>query len=315
MGDNMIVGIGKYKYNWIEDWIKIPETPSGKQNGRTHGILVSGSNKIIIFNQADPAVLIYNLKGESLNSWGEKFGGAHGFTLVRSEGKEFLWLTDEFSGEVVKTDLEGNAVQKIHKPEISFYKDGKYSPTWVAEFEGEKRGNGDIWVSDGYGSNLVHRYDKRGNYIQTLTGEEGAGRFNCPHSLFVDYRKDDPELYIADRGNKRFQIYDLDGNYKRTFGTDILGCPCGGIVKDGLLHIPELCARIAILDEDDKLICYIGQNEETCIIPSWPNHPKELIQPGKFNSPHHLAVDNDHNIYIVEWIIGGRIIKLEKIYN
>ena len=313
LNENMIVGSEKFQYKWIENWVTIPNTPSGKLNGRTHGVVVTEENLIVIFNQAKPAILILDSDGNLINSWGERFGGAHGLTLIKTNGEEFLWLTDEFSGEVIKTDLKGKVVQSTEKPGTNYYNEEKYSPTWVTEFEEEKSGSGDIWVADGYGSSLVHRYDKNGNYIQTLNGEEGAGKFNCPHSLFIDYRKNEPELYIADRGNKRFQIYDLEGNFKRVFGEDILGCPCGGVVKDVVLYIPELCARIAVLDECDKLICYLGQNEATCNIPSWPNHPKELIQPGKFNSPHHLAVDENNNIYIVEWIIGGRITKLEKI--
>ena len=309
----MIIGSEIYQYEWIEDWVKIPNTPSGELNGRTHGVVITMENNIVIFNQANPAILIFDAEGILVNSWGEDFSGAHGLTLVKSNGEEFLWLTDEFSTEVIKTNLEGKVVQSIQKPEINFYGEGKYSPTWVSEFEIEKNGNGDIWVADGYGSSLVHRYNNKGIYLQTLNGEEGAGRFDCPHSLFIDYRKNEPELYIADRGNKRFQVYDLEGHFKRVFGKDILGCPCGGVVKDGLLYVPELCARLTVLDEDDKLVCYLGQNEATCNIPSWPNHPKELIQECKFNSPHHLAVDKNQNIYVVEWIIGGRITKLKRI--
>jgi DNA-binding beta-propeller fold protein YncE len=309
----MIIGLGNNKYEWIEDWVKIPDTPGGHLNGRTHGIVITHDNNIIIFNQANPAILIFNSNGELLNTWGNRFSGAHGLTLTKSNGNEYLWLTDEFSGEVIKTTLEGVAVLNIEKPALDIYRANKYSPTWIAEFEEVNHGNGDIWIADGYGSNLVHRYDINGNFIMTLTGDEGAGKFNCPHSLFIDYRKNEPELYIADRGNKRFQVYDLDGKFIRVFGDDFLGCPCGGVVKNDLLYVPELCARIAILDENDNLICYLGQNEETCNIPTWPNHPKELIQSGKFNSPHHLAVDDENNIYIVEWIIGGRIIKLKKI--
>jgi hypothetical protein len=311
--ENMIIGSEKFQYKWIENWVTIPDTPSGKLNGRTHGVVVTEENLIVIFNQANPAILILDADGNLIKSWGERFVGAHGLTLIKTDSEEYLWLTDKFSGEVLKTTLEGVEVLNVEKPALDIYKENKYSPTWVAEFEEEKNGNGDIWIADGYGSSLVHRYDKNGNYIQTITGEKGAGRFNCPHSLFFDYRKNEPELYIADRGNKRFQVYDLEGKFKRVFGDDFLGCPCGGIVKDDLLYVPELCARIAILDKEDNLICYLGQNENTCNIPTWPNHPKELIQPGKFNSPHHLAVDKNNNIYVVEWIIGGRITKLEKI--
>jgi hypothetical protein len=308
----MIIGKDNFKYSWIEDWVKIPETESGRKNGRTHGVVVTKNENVIIFNQADPAILIYNNAGELINLWGDRFHGAHGLTLVEEDGEELLWLTDEFSGEVVKTTLNGETILNIKKPDLPIYNSGNYSPTWASVNEERFGGNGDVWTADGYGSSLVHRYDKSGNYLSSLSGEEGAGKFNCPHSLFINRRNIEPELYIADRGNKRFQVYDLEGNFKREFGADIFGCPCGGIVKEDLLYVPELCARIAILDKNDKLITYLGQNEKTCDIPGWPNHKKELINEGKFNSPHDLAVDNAGNIYIVEWIIGGRITKLEK---
>jgi hypothetical protein len=309
----MQIGSGDFKYNWMENWAAIPETKSGKENGRTHGVVINKAGNIIVFNQADPGILVFDEKGDLINSWGERFSGAHGMTLVSENGSEYLWLTDQYSTEVVKTELDGAAILNIKKPAIDFYNTGKYSPTWVAQFEISRGGNGDIWVTDGYGSSLVHNYDREGNYKFTLTGDEEGLRFNCPHSLFIDYRKSEPELYIADRGNKKFQVYDLDGGYKRSFGEDFLGCPCGGIVKNNLLYVSELCARLAVLDENDKLITYLGQNEETCDISTWPNHPKELIKKGKFNSPHYLDVDDKGNIFVVEWIIGGRITKLEKV--
>lgn len=305
----MVIGSGEYIYNWIENWVTVP--PS--KNGRTHGIVTTKDDNIVIFHQSNPAVLIYDKKGNLINSWGDNFSGAHGMTLVNEDGVEYLWLTDEFSGEVVKTTLDGKTVLNINKPPLEVYNVEKYSPTWVAVFEEDKGGNGDIWLADGYGASLVHHYNKEGKYISTITGEEGASRFNCPHSLFFDYRKAEPELYIADRGNKRFQVYDITGKFKRSFGKDILECPCGGAIKDDLLYIPELCARLAVLDKNDNLLFYLGQNEQTCSIPGWPDHPKELLEKGKYNSPHYLALDKRNNIFVAEWILGGRITKLEYI--
>lgn len=57
----------------------------------------------------------------------------------------------------------------------------------------------------------------------------------------------------------------------------------------------------------------LGDTEQTRNIQGWPNHPKERIKPGKFNSPHSIAADSSGNLYIVEWISGGRITKLELI--
>jgi hypothetical protein len=309
----MIIGKDKYKYEWIEDWIKIPETKSGKENGRTHGVVVTESGDVVIFHQADPAVLRYDSSGKLLDAWGSRFLGAHGMTLVKEKDTEYLWLTDESTGEVLKTTLDGKTILSIEKPRLKIYEEGKYSPTWVAVNEEGFGGNGDIWVTDGYGMSCVHRYAKDGVYLNSLNGSEGkAGKFDCPHSIFLDTRKENPEMYIADRGNKRFQIYDLAGNYKGTFGADFLGCPCGASTFNDLLIVPELCARLAVLNCKDELICYLGQNERVCEIPGWPNHERKLIEAGKFNSPHAAAVDKDGNIYVVEWIIGGRVTKLVK---
>lgn len=305
----MRIGNGKYNFEWVDNWIKIPDTESGRLSGRTHGIAVSKSGNIIIFHQAEPAVLIYDESGKLLDTWG-KFLGAHGMTLVEEEGTEYLWLTDEFSGEVVKAALDGREILKIEKPDHKIYKTENYSPTWVAIDEESQGGNGDIWVSDGYGSSYIHRYDKSGNYIMSISGDEGsAGKFNCPHS--ISFFKE--ELFIADRGNKRFQVYDRDGKYIRTFGREDFGCPCGIIKYESGYLVPELCARLAFLNTDEKLTGFIGQNERVCEVKGWPDHPKELIQEGKYNSPHAAASDMFGNIFVVEWIKGGRVTKLQRI--
>ena len=35
----MKIGQGEFTYEWIEHWARIPETESGKANGRTHGVV------------------------------------------------------------------------------------------------------------------------------------------------------------------------------------------------------------------------------------------------------------------------------------
>ncbi|MFV1980831.1 MAG: hypothetical protein ACC655_06735, partial [Rhodothermia bacterium] len=170
------------------------------------------------------------------------------------------------------------------------------------------------WVADGYGSSYLHRYDKSGRYLSSLSGEEGAGRFDCPHGLWADMRSGVPELYVADRGNKRYQVYAMDGSFIRSYGSDYMTSPDGASSYPGAgLLVPELFARVTILDDDDRPVAYIGSNEEVCKIEGWPNHDPSLIQPGKFNSPHGAVADADGNIYVVEWIVGGRITKLSRV--
>ncbi|HMN31142.1 MAG TPA: 6-bladed beta-propeller [Caldilineaceae bacterium] len=310
-----IIGQQAARFQWVENWVRLPGTDSARANGRTHGVVISEQGYAIVFNQSNPAILVYDQTGALLDAWGDRFPGAHGLTLVKEGDAEYLWLTDSSTGEVVKTTLDGQPIMSIQRPTLRLYRQGaKYAPTWVAVHEESKGGNGDIWVTDGYGSNYIHAYDKAGNYLDSINGSEGgAGPFKCPHGIFIDYRKDEPELYIADRGNRRVQVYDIEGNFKRVFGAELLTSPCGFATSGELLLIPELRARIAILDSQDHLVCYLGENEAVCDVPGWPNHPAQLIQPGKFNSPHGITADAAGNLYIVEWIIGGRITKLVRL--
>jgi hypothetical protein len=301
-------------YEWIENWARTLDNESSRTNGRTHGVVVSETGLVIVFHQANPAVLVFDSDGKLQDAWGDRFQGAHGLTLTKETDGEYLWLTDQTSGEVVKMTLDGQAVMNIDRPNLPVYENGTYAPTWVAVNEERHGGNGDIWVTDGYGQNYIHRYDKTGRYLASINGEEGAaGAFKCPHGIWVDTRKPEPELYIADRGNRRVQVYSLDGAFKRVFGSDILTSPCGFVTHGDEVIIPELFARLTILDAHDALICYIGQNEEVVGVKGWPNHPAEMIAPGKFNSPHGMAADNAGNLFVVEWIIGGRITKLARV--
>ncbi len=94
---------------------------------------------------------------------------------------------------------------------------------------------------------------------------EGAGRFNCPHGIFIDRRKAEPELYVADRANHRVQVYDMEGRFKRSFGDNFLSSPRAFVTDGDLMVVAELRARLAVLDLDDNLVCYLGDNEDVCV--------------------------------------------------
>ncbi len=308
---DMNVAYNDRKFEWIDNWARVPDTPSARENGRTHGVAVTRDNTVVVFLQGDPAVVFFAPDGTQTKAWGDRFPGAHGLTLVEEDGHEFLWLTDERTGEVVKTTLDGETVLQLEKPPHPMYDTGSYSPTWVAVNEERFGGDGDIWLADGYGSSLVHRYDRDGTYRSTLTGEEGAGRFDCPHGLYVRHTGNTHELFIADRGNSRFQVYDATGGYLSSFGGGVLELPCMCFEYEGQLFVPELNARLTVLEPSGLLIGYVGSNEVVCQQPDWPNVPDDDIKPGKFNSPHSAAVDGEGNLYVVEWIVGGRITRLD----
>ncbi len=72
---------------------------------------------------------------------------------------------------------------------------------------------GNAYISDGYINSRVAKVDKDGNWLKSW-GERGngPGQFNTPHSIAVDAKNN---IYVADRGNHRIQVFDSDGNFER----------------------------------------------------------------------------------------------------
>ena len=307
-------------YRWMDRWATIPDTATARANGRTHGVCVTKDNNVIVFHQAENGLLTYDSKGILISAvGGNRWLGAHGLTLVEENGEEFLWLVDEFSSEVAKVTLDGKTVMTIQRPDHPAYAGGKYTPTWAAQ----NPDNGEVWVGDGYGASLVHRYDPSGHYLSTLTGHTGAGTFDSPHG--VAFRKTPDgrtELWITDRANSCMQVFDGDGKFLRASKACHSPC-CFSFLGDKVL-VPELFTGVKILKADDfTLITEVGASKVVgpasgsaawwppTAPDGWPNLAgTELVQPGTFNSPHGACFAPNGDIYVVEWIIGGRITKL-----
>jgi len=76
---------------------------------------------------------------------------------------------------------------------------------------------GNIYVADGIGNNnRVVKLDKDGRFITHWgsTGK-GAGQFTGVKSIAVSNAGD---VYVADAGNKRIQVFDSEGKFKSEFG-------------------------------------------------------------------------------------------------
>ncbi len=72
---------------------------------------------------------------------------------------------------------------------------------------------GNIFVADGLGNARVAKFTRDGVFVKSW-GSRGSenGQFRTPHSVQVDA---DGNVYVADHGNKRVQVFDNDGTYKR----------------------------------------------------------------------------------------------------
>lgn len=118
----------------------------------------------------------------------------------------------------------------------------------------------------------------------------------------------------------RLQVYDIEGHFRRVAGEGIVVTPTDmAFVGDELALTDFTQARVTILDLDDRLVEHIGANPEAPAREGWPNARDESgnlvrprLEPRKFNSPHTIAADEAGNLYVTEWLLGGRLTRLER---
>jgi len=271
-------------------------------------VVTDRDDNVLIFNQSEDAVCVFDRDGNFLRSWGAPFAkGAHGMFLAREGSDEYLILCDYELSAVYKTTLDGEILWTITAPPMPevYETPGKFFPTDACVAP-----NGDVFVFDGYGQGWVHRYDRDANYLASFDGSTGAaGKFQCPHGGWVDTRGDEPLLLIADRGNNRIQVFDLDLNY-RDVVTDGLRFPCCFFQDGEEMIVPDLHARVTILDRSNRPVAQLGDTPGIWDHPAWPDIPHAERHPGHFLTPHAACVDSRGDMYVVEFIPDGRVTKL-----
>jgi hypothetical protein len=74
---------------------------------------------------------------------------------------------------------------------------------------------GNIYVADGYGNSRIAKYDANGKWVKNWgsTGT-GDGQFRVVHGIQIDAANN---VYVADRDNRRIQVFDTNGTFKTQF--------------------------------------------------------------------------------------------------
>jgi peptidylamidoglycolate lyase len=327
------LGSGQWTYTLDPEWGKLPE---GMKFGLGCGIVVDGKGRVIVTSRSkSPCVAVFDRDGKLLETWSndfaEKVGYASGDQVAATahciywskEGPdEFFYFTENVAGggknpdgtekpklgaRVYKTDLEGRilyTIGNVASEDATHQKFDWTSPTDVAVAP-----NGDIYVVDGYGSQRVSRFDRNWKHLKTFGGKGKTNEtFNICHGIWVDTRKETPEIYIADRANGRLQVYDLELNYKRTIAGDFVRNPCCFYQHAGHLYVPDLAAMVTILDGDDKPVAILGDGKPL-LGGKRATADMEGKNPEVFFAPHALTLDSEGSIYVVEWVGWGRVRK------
>ncbi len=311
------IGSGEWTYTLDEAWGQLP---AGMHYGHGCGIAVDSKDRIYVTSRSNsPCVAIFSPDGKLLETWAKDFGDkvgystdqiaatAHGIYWSKEADDEFLYFTENVAGgkdgeprigaRVYKTDLQGKVLYTIGNVETESATSQKFD--WINPTDVAVAANGDIYVVDGYGSQRVSRFDKDFKHIKTIGGRgKEHGQFNTCHGIWISTLGKEPEVYIADRGNGRYEVYSPELEYKRTVSGDFVRNPCCFYQHAGHLYIPDLGSLVTIIDSQDKPVAKLGDGKAG-----------DKNAPDRFAAPHALTVDSQGNLYVLEWVPTGRVRK------
>ncbi len=287
----MKYGNGKYTYELVDNWAKLPEGWSFLDVG---GLTVDSQDRVYIFNRSSHPVIIHDRDGNFLGSWGEDyFNRPHG---SRFDSKGILYCTDDGNHTVSKFTADGKLLHVIGekgKPSDTGYErkgnlmdslrsikgGGPFNrPTGVA-FDS----SGNFYISDGYGNARVHKFSPEGKLFSWGGPGTGPGEFMLPHNIWID--KYD-RVWISDRENSRIQIFDTDGNLLQIW-YDVFRPNDVFIDEDDIVYVAEGRPGIGIFTLEGKLLA------------RWFSEKKDPAT-DLFLSCHAITVDSRGDIYVGE---------------
>ncbi|HVH75813.1 MAG TPA: 6-bladed beta-propeller [Stellaceae bacterium] len=207
------LGSGNYTYEPVRDFCKLP---AGQSFGLVSRVAADAQDRIYVFQRKDPPVVVFDRDGKYLGAWGSgEVTDPHGLKIVG----DTVYTTDRSDSVAKSFTLEGKPLLQFGTPGVHSDTGCEGSP-WLAlraagpfnhPTEMIAHPNGDIYVTDGYRNSRVHRFARDGRLVASWgTPGKGPGQFHLPHSIAID---DKGRLYVADRSNKRIQIFTPEGEF------------------------------------------------------------------------------------------------------
>jgi sugar lactone lactonase YvrE len=191
-----------------------------------------------LYGNASTQLLEFDETGKFVREVGHGVYGLGYAHSARYDKYDNLWIVDKGTHSVMRFNPAGYVTLNLGRrpegpDEPNYYRgnglgrggetrpaqehvDGMFrAPTDVA-FDSDDN----IYISDGYINSRVAKFDKHGNWVKSWGtrgtsgphADQNPSQFNTPHNIGVDRQNN---VYVADRGNRRIQVFDRDGTFQR----------------------------------------------------------------------------------------------------
>ncbi|KVX01299.1 hypothetical protein [Shewanella frigidimarina] len=328
-----IIGQGQFRYLIDAHWGKLDPLKYPIEN--CHAMVMDSLGRIfMVTDNINNNILVYSQQGELLDAFGNGFPGGHAIKIVKEDEQEYLYVVDSGwivnrhwdgysteqwdsptnnvipqAGFIAKMTLDGKLIYSIGHPQTcgAYTPDQPFRPTDIAIAP-----NGDLYVTDGYGSDYLLHYDKQGRYINHWGGHANTDEndnLKNTHGIEIDLRDpNQPKLMVSSRFEQCLKVFSLDGQFLEKISTN--GAYIGGpVFKDDVFYAPVCWSHIdnhnaadsgfiSIFDVNNNIVANLG-----AVQPEYSNGELQPMQSDGdvFNHVHCICVDQDDNLYVGQW--------------
>jgi DNA-binding beta-propeller fold protein YncE len=220
--------------------IDVLKPPPDMHLGEVAGVAVNAQKHIFVFHRGNtdgPAygaaaaqLLEFGPDGKFLREIGKHLYAWSFAHTVRIDPQGNIWAADKGSDMVIRFNPAGKVTMVFgRKPEASDENahplehpmpprppvDGQFRQVTDMAWDS----HGATYISDGYINSRVAKIDKDGRWLKSW-GSFGSepGQFNTLHAIAVDAHD---RVYVADRGNRRIQVFDTEGKLLKIITIDV----------------------------------------------------------------------------------------------
>ena len=266
MVEQMTVVLGERRYAVERNWGR-PAT--GVALGLPSQVAVDGADRVHLFQRGGPPVLVFTTDGELAYKYGDAVTDPHG---IHRDAGDRMFLVDRDAHQVLVMTPKGEELFRLGE---------RNRPRWGSPFnhptDAAVAPDGRIFVSDGYGNAMVHRFSSDGRH-EASWGRlgHGPGQFMTPHAIWVDHRG---RILVADRENGRIQLFTADGVYLLSWD---------GFYKPMDIWVDPGTALIYVTDQIPSLHLLSGDGERL-----------GRCRPS-LNGAHGISGDSKGNLFLAE---------------